>query len=69
MVALSQGKCEEGFLTKKNPAYEKPVLEPLLIVAEGIVPACINGSFVDGSCRSTGAAATISCDTGSSVLT
>ena len=53
-------------MKKKDPPYEKPVLEPLLIVGQGIVPACIDGSAVDGSCSPNGAFPSISCQQGSS---
>jgi hypothetical protein len=53
-------------LKKKKPPYEKPILEPLLVVGQGQTPACIAGSFVDGTCSPNGAFATTGCSNGSS---
>ncbi len=63
--------CTHGervlFLKKKKPPYEKPVLEPLLIVGEGQSPTCADGSAVfGGSCSPAGGFATVCGTTGSS---
>jgi hypothetical protein len=48
----------------KKPPYEKPLLEPLLVVAQGVTPVCSNGSFVfEGACNPAGGAAS-GCETG-----
>jgi hypothetical protein len=52
-------------MKKDKPRYEKPMLETLDDVGQGQTPACVTGSFVDGSCSPQGAFATHSCNTGS----
>jgi hypothetical protein len=54
------------FMKKEKPRYEKPMLETLSAVGQGqTTPACVLGSFVDGSCSPQGAFATNTCSTGS----
>jgi hypothetical protein len=54
-------------MEKKNDRYEKPSLEHLDVVGEGVSPGpCTVGSQASGACNPSGANAAGGCQSGSS---